>query len=404
LLIDIIAGQTRRRTRMDDPWNAIHAFVTRHCPAEVTRFCPPAGEHHLRTAESALGVPLPADLAAWWRRCDGMEGNARLFPPLYIPYSVTEAMRSRDSWLRLSERLAGHTAGPHDPPVDGDQAGSPSYGRWLPQWLPIAFDGAGDELFVDLRPGPSRGCVGEFSHEAWQFTAPAWDSVGAMLDAIAGALRDDTHVRGMRIWADDEGISWDCDRDRWVFGATVIAPEVLRRRFDEFTAQLRTGTFCTPAGSWSAEEIAAHVLRTLELLVATTEQIAAGDPAGAERRLHAARMAGNWALHQQLAEEAAAVAATIRYDNTDTLNPATLNRYAARGIPALTQQIDQLTARLCEEIGPLRGGRPAAHAHIVDDGTTVIDGRVPWWGVLWALHMRQLPRRIRQLHGLRLPQ
>jgi hypothetical protein len=61
---------------------------------------------------------------------------------------------------------------------------------FLRSWLPIAANGSGDNLFVDLRPGPRTGLVAEFEHENGGFNQPAlWPDIAAMLEDVASALR-----------------------------------------------------------------------------------------------------------------------------------------------------------------------------------------------------------------------
>lgn len=58
---------------------------------------------------------------------------------------------------------------------------------WIPEWLPIAGDGAGGGLFVDLRSGPHRGCVVRFNDTGHEAT-PEWTDSEAMLTHVANAL------------------------------------------------------------------------------------------------------------------------------------------------------------------------------------------------------------------------
>jgi cell wall assembly regulator SMI1 len=56
--------------------------------------------------------------------------------------------------------------------------------RWLPEWLPVAGDGGGGGLFVDLRTGPRHGCVVAYTRTG-QGPAPVWPGVREMLTDVA---------------------------------------------------------------------------------------------------------------------------------------------------------------------------------------------------------------------------
>jgi hypothetical protein len=170
-------------------------------------------------------------------------------------------------------------------------AGSPCKGAWLPRWLPIAGDGCGNDLFVDLRPGPAHGCVRQFLRDDGAGDAAWWGGAAAMLAEVAAGLSQEVPVHGNRIWVYDDGtISWDSDRRRWSSGGSApVNVARLRGRYDAFVAEVRAGNFGPPpAGSWPAEWIAAHVARNTELLIATTQAVLADDPAGREQQQAAA--------------------------------------------------------------------------------------------------------------------
>nr|MDT0660387.1 SMI1/KNR4 family protein [Micromonospora sp. DSM 115978] len=362
---------------VDQSWDLILNWLGRHSPAEAALIRPPADPRDIDAAAHAVDTGLPADLVAWWRRADGQDGKGQLLPPLYSPYAVRAALGSRDIWLTAWNPAA---AGP-DPDrfaawvadLDRAPAGTPCQGAWLPSWLPIAGDGGGNDLFVDLRSGPAHGCVREFRRHSGALDEVLWDSVAAMLAEVAVALRHGVPVRGDRqIWVYDDGtICWDTALGRWsAGGSALVLVNRLRERYAEVAVEVHTGGFAVPEGTWPAEFIAAHVVRNTELLVVTTEALLAGEPDPV-------------------------------YDNSDAMDPATLQRYAAAGLGALADRISYLSSRLCELAEPLNRGRPVAHVRVLDEGRVIVDGRQGWLGVLNALWNRQLPIRTRQLRALR---
>ncbi|NMO52789.1 hypothetical protein HH310_16510 [Actinoplanes sp. TBRC 11911] len=169
-----------------ESWGVITAFLEPH--GLLDRLGPPATAGDLAAAAEVAG-PLPAELARWWSLTSG--ASLTLLPPGHVPYAVPAALSVRKSHV--------------DVPVPGESApaGTPRRVGWLPQWLPIASDG----LFVDLRAGAARGCVGRAT-SSLAFGGPRWISVGAMLLAVADAIRDDHPVDGWKITADDSGVAW----------------------------------------------------------------------------------------------------------------------------------------------------------------------------------------------------
>ncbi|KAB2344291.1 SMI1/KNR4 family protein [Actinomadura rudentiformis] len=395
------------QTTVDESWDIIVDWLGHHSPPELALIRPPATQKDIRNAERIVGTAFPDDLVAWWRRTDGMADQGSLVPPFYSPYSVSAALDRRQVWMtawngvmeQANAQFAAYVAQEDQAP-----AGTPCNGAWLPSWLPIAGDGGGNDLFVDLRPGPAHGCVREFLSDEGAGDTAWWDGVAAMLADIAAGLTRDVPVRGDRIWVDDDGtISWDSDTDQWSSGGSApVSIAMLREGYAAFVAEARAGGFGPPPpGSWPAEWIAAHVVRNTELLIATTQAVLADDPAGREEQRSAAWAAKDWTRFQELTASAEQAAADIRYDNSDAMDPAILDRYATSGLAALADQVEQLGARLCDLVEPLNRGRPTAHVRIIDAGTTIVDARQGWLGVLNALWTRQLPLRTRQLRALR---
>lgn len=169
-----------------ESWGVITGFLEPR--GLLDRLGPPATAADLAAAAEVAG-PLPAELARWWSLTSG--ASLALLPPGHSPYAVPTALAVRESHV--------------DVPASGEAApaGTPRRMGWLPQWLPIASDG----LFVDLRPGAARGCVGQATPST-AFGGPRWRSVGAMLLAVADAIRDDNPVDGWKITADESGVAW----------------------------------------------------------------------------------------------------------------------------------------------------------------------------------------------------
>ncbi|GAA3273538.1 hypothetical protein GCM10020218_018390 [Dactylosporangium vinaceum] len=132
--------------------------------------------------ERDVGVPLPADLRAWWRLADGFQPGVlqALIPWIHVPLPIAVARDERRQLVELSARVGW-------PDSDGYDAGSFS-NRYQPAFLPISTDHCGQVLFVDLRPGPLRGSVSEWDHEEGFLKPHDWTGVTDMLTDIADAL------------------------------------------------------------------------------------------------------------------------------------------------------------------------------------------------------------------------
>ncbi len=121
-----------------------------------------------------MGTELPADLVALWR----LEGADAGY---WLPPEGAGALEGPDEALDTRAILL-QVAEEEDP-------GDPMWpDRFIPELLPIAMNGGGDSLVVDLRPGEHRGAVFFWDHEKWGLEEPLWPSVSAMLADVADAL------------------------------------------------------------------------------------------------------------------------------------------------------------------------------------------------------------------------
>lgn len=205
-------------TDVELSWQRIRAWAERFTPAVAATFRPPATHDDLAAADDAMGIALPADLLAWWSLMDGVTEDAAragsLLPPFYDPYPVRAALASRQRWLRIWHEPNLSVDADHIAEMSAQPAGSECGFTWLPSWLPVAGDGGGDDLFVDLRPGPLHGCVMTFDKVEGANGGPQWTSVAAMLGDIADALEHrsvlevDNHPPTLVGLLDDGRLKW----------------------------------------------------------------------------------------------------------------------------------------------------------------------------------------------------
>lgn len=162
-------------------WTEIVLWLTNHAPttAAVLRVPDPLDVPAL---ESEFRVELPDELRDWWSCCGGTEDDvfADVLPPFYTPYGAERSLRTWQEYRKIWPSAQTAYAAP---------AGTAEVG-YHPAWIPIAGDGFADELVVDLRPGPLRGCVLEWEQESARSTSPEWSGVSTMLADVRRALRE----------------------------------------------------------------------------------------------------------------------------------------------------------------------------------------------------------------------
>ncbi|MEU5691153.1 SMI1/KNR4 family protein [Actinosynnema sp. NPDC020468] len=158
-------------------WERILAWLDDYAPSTGSAFVPNEDAAAVEALADATGLEPPDELRAFWSVCGGTAnlGFAEVLPPFYTPLGPTNALRS---W-RLKARFR--------PDELDSEAGTPTTG-YHPLWLPIAFDGCGDALALDLRPGALRGCVVEWDREGQEMLKPEFAGFGDMLDEVATAL------------------------------------------------------------------------------------------------------------------------------------------------------------------------------------------------------------------------
>ncbi|MFD5431756.1 SMI1/KNR4 family protein [Kitasatospora sp. NPDC127067] len=160
-------------------WSRIGTWLTVHTRRGPARPAPDAAR--LDAFEADLGLPLPADLRAWWLLPDVTASH--WIPDAFAPVSLDEALETHEIWLLVAEQEGDSF----------DENGQPE-SRYQREFMPIALSPGGDGLIVDLRPSDTHGAVLLWDHETWNLDVPQWDSVTSMLKDIAHALEAGTPV------------------------------------------------------------------------------------------------------------------------------------------------------------------------------------------------------------------
>jgi cell wall assembly regulator SMI1 len=188
---------------IDGTWDRIEAWLRANAPTTDEHLGVPARQAEIPPVATLVGE-LPDDLVAWWRRsCGTTRPSDALLLTGHAPYSIDEAVACRAMMLTIAGCEDDATLAD----LSAEPAGSPSW-NWLPMWLPIAGDTGGDHLFVDLRPGPERGCVTRWYATEAATMEPTWPDVATMLAEIADALEHDRDIAGARPEVQDGAIHW----------------------------------------------------------------------------------------------------------------------------------------------------------------------------------------------------
>lgn len=129
---------------MDDRWRHIEAILDRRAERSDSArerrdaLRPPASAEAIARAEAELGLPLTDEFKSSLRVHDGQDPNALEVFTVWGLHSLAEALRV---WRFLGEMAREGLLGED---------------VWRPDWLPIARDGGGNHLLLDLCTGAIR--------------------------------------------------------------------------------------------------------------------------------------------------------------------------------------------------------------------------------------------------------
>jgi cell wall assembly regulator SMI1 len=168
-------------------WKRLKKSLTATGPALKASLRKGTTEPKLGELEAALRVQLPADVRTSYLLHDGQKPGADgLFPEGfadldsdYVLLSLSEIQADWSCWKGMADQ--GNLAHRAANPDDGVRAD-----WWNPGWVPVASNGGGDSLCIDLAPadGGTRGQVILMSHERPDRARLA-GSFGELLDRLA---------------------------------------------------------------------------------------------------------------------------------------------------------------------------------------------------------------------------
>ncbi|TDQ53087.1 outer membrane protein assembly factor BamB family protein [Actinorugispora endophytica] len=172
---------------VEESWKRVLDWLDANVPGSPElRREPPTDEEVRRLEEEALGFPLPPDLVAWWRmpRFDDLT----VFPPDHASIGLGEVASIRGAALESRGADSGFADPAHDGDGDGEAGTPPPH--YSEYFVPIAADGSGDHMFVDLREGPRQGCVMSWRHDDANDEPAEWPSLAHLLADVADAMHD----------------------------------------------------------------------------------------------------------------------------------------------------------------------------------------------------------------------
>ena len=173
-----------------EAWRRIEAWLGANVPVLFAELNAPAAPDEIAAAESAIGVAFPAEFRASLAVHDGQ----RLADATFGQWEPFDLRRVVERWRSLAERVATGTFPDHDEPHI--QTRGPVRPRWWSRaWIPIAADGTGDLLAIDLEPPPG-GDLGQvilFQHDT-PYREVVASSFGAWLQQIAALLESGAYV------------------------------------------------------------------------------------------------------------------------------------------------------------------------------------------------------------------
>ena len=223
-------------------WRRVVAWCADRAPATAAALHGPAGEAALAAVQRDLEQIWPDDLLCWLRVSDGADRTsvAGVIPWGFVPSQIG---RIRTDWRMMTD-ISREVGESDDLTVMERQAAGSRASHFLSSWVPIADDGGGDRLFVDLRPGELHGCVGRFWEDGFHgpdYGVHFWASVAHMAETLADALETGrwapdnsgendlapTVIDGVLHWVDpDETLSVDPASGEVWHGSEDLAAKV----------------------------------------------------------------------------------------------------------------------------------------------------------------------------------
>jgi cell wall assembly regulator SMI1 len=185
-------------------WTELTSWLAANAPRALADLRPPADPARLRAAEEELGFQMGPELTGWWHLHDGAASEASSIMPGYYLHGVDGMLADRRAGLEADLEVDLDRS----PPEESEEAGGPAR-SFRPEFLPVGYDGAGNSLVVDCRPGPRHGCLKDHDHEVGALQPPLYEDLADLLTQVLGALRTGQELRGRKPAVYDGTLSWE---------------------------------------------------------------------------------------------------------------------------------------------------------------------------------------------------
>jgi cell wall assembly regulator SMI1 len=175
------------RRAVTDSWRRIEAWLKIHAPRIFDALAPGATAAQIAAAERKLRFELPEDVRMTYLIHNGAEDSDLLPSPATLPPEMAFSLLPLDEIVRDFREMR-------------------QWDGWSKHWLPIAHNGGGDYLCVDLNDDKedpnARGRIIEYQHELSDF-----EVVSPSLRHLLQQLSDGMD-RGRCLYDEDDGIVW----------------------------------------------------------------------------------------------------------------------------------------------------------------------------------------------------
>jgi cell wall assembly regulator SMI1 len=180
---------------MEETWRRIEAWLAEHVTDGSVTLNPGATEEAIQKAETTMGMRLPEDLRASYLRHNGQPYDANGLLEGYLFQPLEQVVADWKVWKERTEEGAFEGLdGDPEPFIQGDW--------WNVKWIPVAANGGGDHICVDMAPahGGYYGQVIAMWHD-WERRAYIAGGFQEWLQRIADGLESSAYV-----YVEDKGI------------------------------------------------------------------------------------------------------------------------------------------------------------------------------------------------------
>lgn len=143
---------------MQDLWTRIETWLQANAPEVLPDLNPGATEAQIEATEACLGQRLPEEMKALYRLCNG---QVEVGCGVWEGCEFLSLARIQTEWSCWKELLDdGHFIDSDGQPLGCEPDPGVRNAWWLPEWIPLSYDGGGNHTCIDLNPAVG-GQVGQ---------------------------------------------------------------------------------------------------------------------------------------------------------------------------------------------------------------------------------------------------